>query len=94
MRPTLFYIGAVTCDVLTTYTIVGALGGEELNPLIALIIAKGWLTFLLVKYGLGVVLPLVHDLWMKSRRMLLISAWLHFAIALINSVSLIAHHLG
>lgn len=94
MRPILFCIGAVTCDVVTTYTIVGTLGGEELNPLVAIMIGWGWVWFLIVKYGVGFLLPLLHGVLTSSRRMLWVSAWLHFFIALVNSISLVAHHVG
>lgn len=70
MRPILFCIGAVTCDVVTTYTIVGTLGGEELNPLVATMIGWGWFWFLIVKYGVGFLLPLWHGVLTSSRRML------------------------
>lgn len=92
MRPILFCLGAVTCDVVTTYTIVETLGGEELNPLVAVMIGWGWFYFLLVKYGVGYFLPLWYSVLTDSRRMMWVSGWLHLVIALVNSVSLVAHH--
>jgi len=92
-RSILFCVAAVTCDVVTTYVIVATLGGVELNPVVNQIIGLGWGVFLLIKYGVGFLLPLWYSTLTSSQRMLLISAWLHFVVALVNSVSLVAHHL-
>ncbi len=92
-RSVLFCVAAVSCDVVTTYVIVATLGGQELNPVVNQFILLGWEVFLLVKYGVGFLLPLWHSTLTDSRRMLLVSAWLHFVISLVNSVSLVAHHL-
>lgn len=94
MRHVLFCVAAVSCDIATTYTIVGALGGEELNPLIAVAISMGWFYFMLVKYGVGFLVPLWYDTLSDSKRMLLVSGWLHFLIALVNSLSLVVYNLS
>ena len=92
-RSILFCMAAISCDVLTTYVIVNTLGGSELNPLMNQIIIYGWETFLLVKYGIGFLVPLWHSTLTDSKRMLSVSAWLHLVIALVNSISLAAHQL-
>lgn len=84
----LFCIAAVTCDVVTTYVIVEVLGGKELNPIMDNVIQLGWWKFCLVKYVIGILVPLGYAILRKKEKMLFISAWLHFWISVINAISL------
>lgn len=89
-RAILFCIAAVSCDVITTYTIVEMLGGIEVNPLIDNIIQLGWWLFFIIKYAGGVGVPLTYALIKKQKKMLMWSGWLHLTISLVNAVSLVA----
>lgn len=92
-RASLFCLACVTCDVITTFVIVETLGGEELNPLIKLLIETSWVKFLVVKYSAGFFLPFVYSLFQKRARLLMISGWLHFGISILNAVSLLIYQL-